>query len=188
MSRGGSKQWYVLHTYTGHERKVEQRIRLQFDVSQEGSVISEVVVPAEKITEVRDGKKRIVTNIFLQGYLLLEMNLDDTNWQDICRSISKVEGVTGFAGAQYGKKPYPITKEEASSILQRVGLIKGGSKVESQDNYMEGETVRILEGPFESFTGSIDEIDMEKGKMRVSVGIFGRTTPVEVDILEVERV
>ena len=188
MNRTSTKQWYVLHTYTGHERKVAGRIETQFNVDSEGSIISNVVVPSEKINKVRDGKKSTVTHIFLQGYLLLEMQLDDDNWQDICGMLTKIEGVTGFAGAQYGKKPHHISKEEASSILQRVGLIKGSPKVERQESYMEGETVRILEGPFESFTGNIDEIDTERGKLRVSVGIFGRTTPVEVDILEIERV
>ena len=188
MNRGGSKQWYVLHTYTGHERKVAERIRTRFDIVQDGAIVSDVVVPAEKVTEVRDGKKRTVTHIFLQGYLLLEMNLNTEQWQDACASIIKIEGVTGFAGARYGKKPHPISKEEASGILQKAGLIKGAAKTETSEIFMEGELVRILEGPFESFTGNIDEVDTEKGKLRVSVGIFGRTTPVEVDILEVERV
>lgn len=182
-----AKEWFILHTYTGHERKVEGRINAQID-AHNISAISDIVVPAEQFTEIRDGKKRKKTHIFLPGYLLLEIDMRDEDWQEVCGQLYRIDGVTGFVGVQRGLRPLPITVEEVRGILRKVGEIKGGAASEDHARFAEGESVRITSGPFESFTGTIDDIDTEKGKLRVLVGIFGRITPVEVNSQEVERV
>lgn len=182
-----AKQWYILHTYTGHERKVAGRLSAMIDA--EGIVaILDIVVPAEQFTEIKAGKKRNRTRVFLPGYLLLEIDFHDDDWQDVCNQLYHIEGVTGFVGTARRSKPTPLNTEEVKGILQKVGEIKGGQTQHTRTTYTEGESVRIMGGPFESFTGTVEEIDDEKGKLRVLVGIFGRVTPVEVGILEVEKV
>lgn len=182
-----AKEWFILHTYTGHERKVKKRIDAQIAADNIAD-IHDIVVPAEQFTEIRDGKKRQKTRIFLPGYLLLEIDMHDNNWQEVCDQLYRIEGVTSFVGVRRGSRPLPMTAEEARDILRKVGEIKGGDTNEGEARFAEGESVRIIGGPFESFTGTIDEIDGEKEKLRVLVGIFGRITPVEVNAQEVERV
>lgn len=182
-----AKGWYILHTYTGHERKVKGRIDAQI-AAKNIFAVRDIIVPAEQFTEIRDGKKRKKTRIFLPGYLLIEIDMSDENWHEICDQLYKIEGVTGFVGVRRGAHPLPISTEEVRGVLRKVGEIKGGDSPEENYRFAEGESVRITGGPFESFTGTIDEIDIEKGKLRVLVGIFGRITPVEVNAQEVEKV
>ena len=182
-----AKEWYILHTYTGHERKVEKRIQMLLD-NNELDAVSDVVVPAEQFSEVRGGKKRSKVRVFLPGYILMEIDFDRQDWQKTCALLCGLDSVTGFVGTPRGARPTPIDTEEARHILHRVGEIKGGATQDVQHAFTEGESVRIMEGPFESFTGSIDLIDTEKGKLRVLVGIFGRVTPVEVGVMEVEKI
>lgn len=181
-----AKEWYVLHTYTGHERKVKGRIDAQIAANNIAG-IHDIVVPTEQFTEIRDGKKYNRTRVFLPGYLLLEIEMDDSNWQSVCSQLYMIEGVTGFVGVKRGMHPLPMSIEDVRGILRKVGEIKGGEELKGDNRFSEGESVRIIAGPFESFTGTIDEIDMEKGKLRVLVGIFGRNTPVEVSVQEVEK-
>ena len=183
-----AKEWFILHTYTGHERKVQGRIHAQIDAKHISDIL-DIVVPAEQFTEIRDGKKRKRTRIFLPGYLLLEIDMNNDNWHRVCDQMYAIEGVSGFVGVARGSRPLPITAEEVRGILRKVGEISGGeTQQDDHFSFAEGESVRIIGGPFESFTGTIDEIDAEKGKLRVLVGIFGRTTPVEVNVQEVEKV
>lgn len=182
-----SKGWYVVHTYSGYENKVEKYIRLLMAEPELSEVILDIKVPAEDVVEVKDGKKKITSKKFLPGYILVEMDLPDVRWEAACGKIRLIQGVTGFVGARKGFKPQPISKDEARSILQKAGEIKSDKVLRPKQSFAAGETVRIVDGPFDTFTGSIEEINLEKGKLKVMVGIFGRATPVELDFLQVEK-
>ena len=183
-----AKSWYVLHTYTGYENKIEKTIRILMSEGELDDVVSDVKVPAEQVVEVKDGKKKITSKKFLPGYILLEMDLPDIGWKTPCSKIRRINGVTGFVGSSPGTKPQPISQEEARSILQKTGDVKGEKTVKPKHSFTVGESVRIIEGPFDSFTGQVEDVNTEKGKLRVMVGIFGRATPVEVDFLQVEKI
>jgi transcription termination/antitermination protein NusG len=183
-----AKSWYVLHTYTGYENKIERTIRILMGDGELDDVVSDVKVPAEQVVEVKDGKKKITSKKFLPGYILLEMDLPDIGWKTPCSKIRRINGVTGFVGSSPGTKPQPISQEEARSILQKTGDVKGEKVVKPKQSFTVGESVRIVEGPFDSFTGQVEDVNVEKGKLRVMVGIFGRATPVEVDFLQVEKI
>ena len=183
-----AKGWYVVHTYTGYENKIERTIRIMMDDGEFDEVVADIKVPAEQVVEVKDGKKKVSTKKFLPGYILIEMDLPDIGWKTVCSKIRRINGVTGFVGSTSGNKPQPISQEEARSILQKTGEIKGEKVLKPKQSFSVGESVRIVDGPFDSFTGQVEEVNMEKGKLRVMVGIFGRATPVEVDFLQVEKV
>jgi len=183
-----AKGWYVLHTYSGHENKVEKFIRKLREQSPFDEVIADVKVPSEEVVEVKDGKRKVTNKKFLPGYILLEMDLPEQGWKSICSQIRKIQGVTGFVGSMGGSKPQPISADEARSILQKTGEIRSDKVAKPKQDFVAGEAVRIIEGPFDTFTGTIEEVNLEKGKLRVSVGIFGRSTPVEVDFLQVEKI
>jgi transcriptional antiterminator NusG len=181
--------WYVLSTYSGFENKIEKIIRIKMengDLSRE--IVRDIKVPSEEVVEVRDGKKRTQNRKFLPGYILVEMDLPDRDWKATVSTIKKIEGVSGFLGTKGERKPNPLTGDEARSILQKVGEIKGERPSRARQSFVSGEQVKIIDGPFESFTGTIEEINHEKNKLKVMVGIFGRNTPVEVDLLQVEKV
>lgn len=182
-----AKSWYVLHTYSGYENKIERTIRIMMEDGRLGDAVTDIKVPAEQVVEVKDGKKRVTNKKFLPGYVLLEMDLPDLGWKPVLSAIRKINGVTGFVGSSPGSKPHPISQEEARRILQKAGEIKGDRTLRPKESFVAGETVRIVEGPFNSFTGTIEEVNVEKAKLRVTVGIFGRSTPVEVDFLQVEK-
>ncbi|MDR3161153.1 MAG: transcription termination/antitermination protein NusG [Spirochaetaceae bacterium] len=181
--------WYVLHTYSGYEQKIEKTIRLMIEAGElEKEVIRDIKIPSEEIVEVKDGKKRVITRKFLPGYILIEMDLPDLGWKAPCTKIKKIQGVTGFVGTPADRKPQPLSGDEARSILQKSGEMKGERPVRSRQSFAAGEQVKIIDGPFESFIGTIDEVNQEKNKLKVMVMIFGRSTPVEVDLLQVEKV
>ena len=182
--------WYVLQTYSGYENKIEKTIRKMLESGElDKEIVRDVKVPAEEVTEVKDGKKRTSTKKFFPGYILLEMDLPDTDagWKAPCSRIKKIQGVSGFVGTLAGSKPHPIKSNEARSILQKSGEIKGERPVRARQTFSPGDQVKIIDGPFESFTGTIDEVNQEKNKLKVMVGIFGRNAPVEVDLLQVEK-
>ncbi len=180
--------WYVLHTYSGYENKIEKTIRMMMDMGDlDKEVVRDVKVPQEEVVEVKDGKKRTAVKKFLPGYILVEMSLPDLGWKESCSKIKKIQGVTGFVGTPADRKPQPLSGDEARAILQKAGEIKGERTVRPRQSFNAGEQVKIIEGPFESFTGVIEEVNTEKNKLKVMVGIFGRNTPVEVDLLQVEK-
>ncbi|MDR1374933.1 MAG: transcription termination/antitermination protein NusG [Treponema sp.] len=180
--------WYVLHTYSGYENKIEKTIRMMTESGDlDKEVVKDVKVPSEEVVEVKDGKKRTLTKKFLPGYILVEMDLSDLEWKATCSKIKKIQGVTGFVGTPADKKPNPLTGDEARSILQKSGEIKGERPVRARQSFAAGEQVKIIDGPFESFTGTIETVNQEKNKLKVMVGIFGRNTAVEVDLLQVEK-
>ncbi|MCG8454240.1 MAG: transcription termination/antitermination protein NusG [Spirochaetales bacterium] len=182
-----AKGWYVLHTFTGHENKVEKFIRILMADGSLGEAVVDVKVPSEEVVEVKNGKKRTVNRKFLPGYILVEMDLPERGWKIPCGAIRKIQGVTGFVGTGQNSKPQPISPEEAKSILQKTGAIKTERRVQAKQDFNVGEEVRIIDGPFESFKGTIEVVNQEKGKLRVMVGIFGRSTPVEVNFSQVDR-
>jgi transcriptional antiterminator NusG len=154
----------------------------------EKEVVRDIKVPSEEVVEVRDGKKRTQTRKFLPGYILVEMDLPEREWKATTSRIRKINGVTGFVGTPADRKPNPLSGDEARSILQKSGEIKGERPVRARQSFAAGEQVKIIDGPFESFTGTIEDVNQEKNKLKVMVGIFGRNTPVEVDLLQVEKV
>ena len=182
-----AKNWYVLHTYSGYENKIERTIRMLVDEGKLGQAVVDIKVPSEQVVEVKDGKRRVLNKRFLPGYVLMEMDLSDSGWKGVLSEIKRINGVTGFVGSSPGAKPQPITQEEARTILQKTGEIKDDRSVTSKDSYVVGETVRIIDGPFSTFTGAVEDVNLERAKLRVMVGIFGRNTPVELDFAQVEK-
>jgi len=183
--------WYVLHTYSGYENKIEKTIHMMTNNGElDKNVVRDVKVPIEEIVELKDGKKRPQKKKILPGYILIEMDLPDADmgWKLPCSKIKKIQGVTGFVGTPADRKPQPLTGDEARAILQKSGEIKGERTVRTRQTFTVGEKVKIIDGPFESFPGTIDEVNQEKNKLKVMVEIFGRNTPVEVDLLQVEKV
>lgn len=183
-----ARSWYVLHTYSGYENKIERTLRLKMEEGAFGDAVVDIKVPSEQVVELKEGKKRVINKKFLPGYILLEMDLPELGWKAVVGEIRKINGVTGFVGAAPGAKPHPISGEEARSILQKTGEIKGDRVLKPKENFVVGESVRIVDGPFTTFTGTVEEINPDKARLRVTVGIFGRSTPVELDFLQVEKI
>ena len=183
-----AKGWYVVHTYSGYENKVQKHINKLIEECSLSEYVFNVKVPAEEVVEVRDGKRRVSSKKFLPGYIIVEMDLPDSNWKQVCSTIRQIPGVTGFVGFTRTQRPKSISPEEAREVLQRAGEIKSEKVLKPKQTFTEGEAVRISDGPFDSFTGTIEEVNLEKGKLRVMVGIFGRSTPVELDFLQVEKI
>lgn len=174
------KNWYVVHTQTGSEEKAKHT--LENKISSEGmqELVSKVIIPTEQVSEIRSGKRRITQRKFFPGYLLVEMELNEQTYL----FVKTTPGVTGFIGL--GKKPMPLPQKEVDGILKRTEetQVKPSPKV----IFEKGEQVRVTEGPFVNFNGTIDEIHPEKGKLKVSVSIFGRATPVELEYWQVEKI
>jgi transcription termination/antitermination protein NusG len=174
-----SKQWYVIHTQTGAEEKVKTHIENKLKLSALKELIFQILVPSEKVTEVRSGKKRISERKFFPGYLLIQMDMTDESWY----LIKNTPGVTGFIGS--GARPVPINDEEVDSILKQ--SVERQEKPIPKTVFTKGESVRVNEGPFVNFTGVIDEVFPTKGKIKVSISVFGRSTPVELEYWQVEK-
>jgi len=172
-----NKEWYVIHTYAGYENKVKANLEKRVESMNMEENIFRVIVPMENEVQIKGGKRKITPRKVYPGYVLVEMNLTDTSWY----VVRNTPGVTGFVGT--GSKPVPLHDEEAETILAQMGFMENRIKV----NFSLGESVRIINGPFEDFVGVVDEIYAEKGKMRVSVSMFGRETPVELEFTQVEK-
>ena len=172
------KHWYAIHTYSGYEEKVAESIRQRADSLDMGDKIFKVLVPKEKMIEIKNGKRKIVEKRIFQGYVLVQMKLSEDAWYIVRNTPS----VTGFVGT--GIDPTPISDDEMEKINKRMGLEQPKHKID----FKIGEVVNIIDGPFKGFDGSINEIDQTKGKLKVLVSMFGRETPVELDSLQVKRV
>ena len=185
-----SRCWYILHTYTGYEGKIERSIRTLIEKNEiDSNVVLDVRVPVEEIVEIKDGKKKVRNNKFLPGYIMLEMDLPEIGWKETCLKLYRIQGVTGFVGnVSRNNRPIPITTDEAKNLLMKSGAIKGEKQVHVRQSFNVGDQVKITDGPFASFTGTIKEINVEKEKLRVEVQIFGRPTPVELSYLQAEKV
>ncbi|MCR4791071.1 MAG: transcription termination/antitermination protein NusG [Treponemataceae bacterium] len=184
-----AKGWYILHTYSGYEGKIERTIRTMIENGDLSSdIVLDVKVPVEDVVEVKDGKKKTVTKKFLPGYIMIELDLPDQGWKDTCSTIRRIQGVTSFVGTNPNVRPRPISADEAKALLLKSGEIKGEKVARVKQSFSVGEQVKIIDGPFASFSGTIEEVNAEKNKLRVMVGIFGRNAPVEVDLLQVEKI
>jgi len=173
-----SKQWYAIHTYSGYEEKVAESIRQRADSLDMKDKIFQVLVPKEKMIEVKNGKRKVVEKRIFQGYVMVQMKMSEDAWYIVRNTPS----VTGFVGS--GSEPTPISTEEMEKIMKRMGRAEPKHKID----YNIGEVVNITDGPFKGFDGAISEIDAAKGKLKVLVNMFGRETPVELDSLQVKRV
>ncbi len=183
-----SKNWYILHTYSGYEQKIERTIRrLLSDGELDSNILFDIKIPTQQIIEIRDGKKRSVNQKLLPNYIMLEMDLPDLGWKATCNVIRRIQGVSGFVGTKPDERPRPISSDEAKNLLQQSGDIKGDKAVRVKQSYDIGDRVSIMDGPFKTFSGVIEEINAEKNKLRVNVQIFGRATPVEVDVMQVQK-
>jgi transcriptional antiterminator NusG len=181
--------WYILHTYAGYEGKIERTIRSLVEKGELSSdTVLDVKVPVEDVCEVKDGKKKVVTKKFLPGYIMVELNLPDLGWKDICSKIRRIQGVTGFVGTGSNERPRPISADEAKSLLRKSGDIKGEKPVRVHQSYSVGEKVKIIGGSFNSFVGLIEEVNADKSKLRVAINFFDRTISVELDIVQVEKI
>ncbi len=172
-------RWYVLHVYSGFESKVAQSIREKVEQFEMAESIEEVLVPIEEVVEMRRGTKKSAERKFFPGYVLVKMNMSDETWH----LVKDTPKVTGFLGAQ--GKPSPITETEAQQIMRQVQ--DGIDSPKPSIVFDVGEQVRVSDGPFASFNGLVEEIDEEKARLKVSVSIFGRSTPVELEYGQVEK-
>jgi len=170
--------WYVIHCYSGYENKVRHNLEQRIETMGMKNEIFDVVIPTQEEIEVRDGKRRSIERHVFPGYVLVNMRMSEDSWY----VVRNTPGVTGFVGM--GNDPIPLRPEEVAQILKRMEAEAPTIKV----TYKPGEKVRIVDGPFNDFHGTVDEIDMDRSKVRVMVNFFGRSTPVELDFLQVEKV
>lgn len=173
-------KWYIIHTYSGFERKVKESLESRVVAFGLQERIGKVLIPTEPVTEVRGGKKYTTERMFYPGYVLVEMDMDDHVWH----VVKSTPRVTGFVGT--GQQPTPLSPEEVNQIVFRVA--EGKEKPKLKVKYEKNESVRITEGPFASFTGIVDEVNEDRETLKIMVTIFGRSTPVELGFGQVEKV
>jgi transcriptional antiterminator NusG len=173
-------QWYVVHAYSGFENQVKRALEERVARANMGDMFGEILVPTEEVVEMREGTKRKSERKFFPGYVLVQMEMNDDTWH----LVKDAPKVMGFIGGT-SDKPAPITELEANSILQRVQ--EGVDKPRPKVLFEAGEVVRVTEGPFNDFNGVVEEVNYEKSRLRVSVLIFGRSTPVELEFGQVEK-
>lgn len=169
--------WYVIHTYSGYEERVRKNLEQRIRFMDSGSEILQVVIPTEDEIEVKNGQRRTVTKKILPGYVLVQMKMTDESWG----VVRNTPGVTGFVGS--GGKPTPLLEDEVGQILKQMEAEVPKVKV----GFRRGQSVRVTDGPFIDFVGLVDEINAEKGKVKVLLSLFGQETPVELDFLQVEK-
>ncbi len=174
-----AKRWYVVHAYSGYEKKVASTLKERIELSNLQEYFGEVLVPTEEVVEMRGGQKRKSERKFFPGYVLVEMELNDDTWH----LVKETPRVMGFIGGK-ADQPAPITEAEANTILQRV---ESGDKPKPKTLFEPGEMVRVIDGPFNDFNGVVEEVNYEKSRLQVAVLIFGRSTPVELDFGQVEK-
>lgn len=176
-SPADAASWYVVHTYSGHENKVSTTLKQRVETMGLKNKIFDIVVPTRNVVTVRHGKKEEITEKIFPGYILVKMILDDESWL----AVRTTSGVTAFVGA--GNKPTPISEKEVGAILKFMKMEAPKYKA----SFSVSEAVKIVDGPFADFLGTVNEIDNEKGKVKVLVSIFGRETPVELDFLQIKK-
>ncbi len=171
------KKWFVIHTYSGHEERVKKNLEQRIKFMDYGDVITQVVIPTEEEIEVRGGRRRNVVRKILPGYVLVEMDMNETSWN----VVRNTPGVTGFVGS--GTTPTPLQEREVGEILKQMTAETPKVKV----GFRRGQSVRVVDGPFIDFVGVVDEINTEKGKVKVLLSLFGQETPVELDFLQIDK-
>jgi transcriptional antiterminator NusG len=172
-----SKYWYVVHTYAGYENKVKTNLEKRVESMEMQDKIFRVLVPMEKEMEMKNGKQKITLKKVFPGYVLVEMIIADDSWY----VVRNTPGVTGFVGP--GSKPIPLSQAEINQILKQMGMDDPKPKID----FTTGESVRVIEGPFANFVGNIQEVLVDRRKIKVLVSMFGRETPVELDFFQVEK-
>lgn len=179
-------QWYVVHVLAGQEQKVRDSLDRRIKTEEMGDLVYEVLIPTERVSEIKRGKKTETTRKFFPGYLIVNMFLLDSQKQLVDRTwyfIRETQGVIGFAGAK--DRPIPMRQSEVDNMLAQ--MREREDKVKPKVSFEVGETVKVADGPFQNQSGVVEEIDPERGKLRVSVSIFGRSTPVDLEYWQVER-
>jgi len=174
----GGRNWYVVHSYSGYENKVKKNLEHRIESLGMQHKIFQVVVPTEEEIELKDGQRRTVERRIFPGYILVDMMMDEDSWY----VVRNTPGVTGFVGSV--RRPTPLRPRDVDKILKRMRAETPRVKV----SFMPGQKVRVADGPFEDFVGSVDEVYPDKGKIRILVSFFGRETPVELDFLQVEKI
>lgn len=180
MNVMAAAKWYVLHTQTGMESKIRSSLESRAEIAGLKHLIHQILIPTEKVSEVKSGKKRISERKFFPGYILVQMELTDESWY----LVKNTPGISGFVGS--GKTPIPLSEEEVNQILRQQE--EKTSKPKPKVEFGQGESVRVKEGAFANFNGVIEEINPNRGKLKVMVTIFGRQTPVELEYWQVERI
>ncbi len=175
-----ARRWYVVHAYSGFEKQVQRSLKERIERSGMQDMFGEVLVPTEEVVEMKKGVKRRSERKFFPGYVLVEMEMNEDTWH----LVKDVPKVMGFIGGKQDK-PAPISQRESDMILNRVA--EGVDKPRPKVLFEPGEVVRVIEGPFNDFNGTVEEINYEKSRLRVAVSIFGRSTPVELDFQQVEK-
>ena len=178
--RNPNMKWYIIHSYSGFERKVKESLETRVQAFGLQEKIGRVLIPTESVTEVRGGKKYTSERMFYPGYVLVEMDMDDHVWH----VVKSTPRVTGFVGT--GQQPTPLSEEEVQHIVYRVGESKDKPKLKVK--FEKGESVRVTEGPFATFQGVVDDVNEDRETLKVMVTIFGRSTPVELEFNQVEKV
>ncbi len=173
------RAWYVVHSYSGYENKVKKNLEHRIASMKMEDKIFQVTVPTEEEIEIKEGRRRKTKRRVFPGYILVQMIMDDDSWY----VVRNTPGVTGFVSSGTGNKPSPLRPEEADKIFSRMEMEAPKIKV----SFREGQTVRIVDGPFADFVGTVEEMNLDKGKVRVLVSFFGRETPVELDFLQVQK-
>lgn len=173
-------RWYVVHAFSGYEKKVVGSLKEAIELQGMQDKFGEILVPTEEVVEMKGGQKRKSERKFFPGYVLVQMELDDDTWH----LVKETPRVMGFIGGK-ADKPAPITDREAEMILQRVN--DSGDKPKPKTVYEPGEAVRVIDGPFNDFSGVVEEVNYEKSRLRVAVTIFGRSTPVDLEFNQVEK-
>jgi transcriptional antiterminator NusG len=174
-----AKEWYIVHTYSGFEKKVAESLKQRVQAYDLQDQIGEVLIPTEDVVEMKGGKKVVSPKRFFPGYVLVQMEMNDDTWH----VVKNTPKVTGFVGA--GQKPAPLTQEEVDQVIHQVTV--AAEKPKPKYVFEPGETVRIIDGPFSNFSGLVDEVNLDRNTLKVMVTIFGRSTPVELDFLQVEK-
>jgi transcriptional antiterminator NusG len=174
------KHWYIIHAYSGFEQKVAESLKTRSQAFGFAERLGQILIPTEEVVELRNGKKVTSKRLLYPGYVLVEMEMDDELWH----AVKSTPRVTGFVGG--GTKPVPLTADEVNSVLYRQA--SSAERPRPKMNFEKSETVKIIDGPFTNFSGKVDEINPERNTLRVMVTIFGRSTPVELDFLQVEKI
>jgi transcriptional antiterminator NusG len=172
--------WYIIHTYSGFENKVSESLRTRAEAFGFAHRLGQILIPRETVVEMKNGKKVTSERLLYPGYVMVQMEMDDQLWHE----VKNTPRVTGFVGG--GNNPVPLTADEVNKVLFRQKSV--GDAPRPKVSYEKNETVRIVDGPFNNFTGKIDEVNNERNTLRVMVSIFGRSTPVELDFLQVEKI
>lgn len=175
-----TKNWYIIHAYSGFEQKVAESLRTRAQAFGFADRVGQILIPTEEVVELRNGKKVTSKRLLYPGYVLVEMEMDDELWH----AVKNTPRVTGFVGG--GTKPVPLTADEVNSVLYRQA--SSAERPRPKLTFEKNETVKIIDGPFTNFSGKVEEINSERNTLRVMVTIFGRSTPVELDFLQVEKI